>query len=97
MPSGKHKSRSMRRVFVRTPGSKTVIHYKPRKPSKAHCAGCKRVLAGVPHQGVAAMRTLPKTMKRPERPYGGIYCTVCTRRILQVKARNTQGNNGGAQ
>ncbi len=92
MPAGKHKSRSMRRVFVRTPGSRTVVQYKPRKPSKAHCAGCGRMLAGVPNVGVATMRTLPTTQKRPERPYGGMYCTVCTRRILQVKARS-----GGAQ
>ncbi len=92
MPAGKHKSRSLRRIYVRTPGSKTVIHYRQRKPSKAHCTGCYRVLTGVPNLGVAKMRALPKTQKRPERPYGGMYCTVCTRRILQVKARA-----GGAQ
>jgi large subunit ribosomal protein L34e len=87
MPTGKHKSRSLRRIFVRTPGSKTVVHYKQRKPAKAHCTGCYRVLAGVPQATTAVMRSLPKTQKRPERPYGGMYCTVCTRRILQVKAR----------
>ena len=30
MPSGKHKSRTLRRVFVKTPGKKLVVHYRKR-------------------------------------------------------------------
>ena len=85
-----HKSRTLRRVFVRTPGSKTVIHYRKRKPSKAICGNCKTQLAGVPRERPYKMANLPKTAKRPERPYGGVLCSACTRKLLQQKARQTK-------
>ncbi|MCP3681159.1 MAG: 50S ribosomal protein L34e [bacterium] len=85
MPSGKHKSRSMRRVFVRTPGSKNVLHYKPRKPKQASCASCGSKLAGVPRKSL--MKNIPKTAKRPTRPYGGVLCTKCTRKKIKEDAR----------
>jgi len=87
MPSGKHKSRTLRRVFVKTPGSKTVIHYRKRKTSKAVCASCKKQLAGVPREFPAKMTNMPKTAKRPERPYGGKLCSACTRKLFQQQAR----------
>ena len=34
MPSGKHKSRTMRRVHVKTPGNRNIVQYKKREPSK---------------------------------------------------------------
>jgi len=88
MPSGRHKSRTYRRVFVRTPGSKTVLQHRLRKPSKAICGKCHNQLAGVPRERPVKMRTLPKTAKRPERPYGGALCSKCTRITLVAKARS---------
>ena len=82
-----YKSRRLRRVFVKTPGGKTVLHYRQRKPSKAVCAGCKKQLAGVPRQISSKMANMPKTAKRPQRPYGGVLCSACTRRLLINKVR----------
>jgi len=82
-----HKSRTLRRVFVKTPGGKTTLHYRKRKPSKAICADCKKQLAGVPRERPTKMMNLPKSAKRPERPYGGVLCSPCTRKLLQQKAR----------
>ncbi|MBN2112437.1 50S ribosomal protein L34e [Candidatus Woesearchaeota archaeon] len=87
MVSGKHKSRSMRRVFRRTPGGKTVMAFKKRKPSKAKCAGCGKVLPGVPRERPHKMQNMPKTAKRPQRPYGGVLCSSCTRKKIIEKAR----------
>jgi large subunit ribosomal protein L34e len=87
MVSGKHKSRSMRRVFRRTPGGKTVMAFKKRKPSKAKCAGCGKQLAGIPRERPRKMQNMPKTAKRPDRPYGGILCAPCTRKKILEKAR----------
>lgn len=87
MPSGKHKSSHYRKVFVKTPGSKTVIHYRERKPSKAICGHCKKQLAGVPRERSAKMANLPKTSKRPERPYGGVLCSSCMRKLMQQQVR----------
>ena len=87
MPAGKHKSGRFRKIFVRTPGSRTVVHFRERKPSKAVCGNCKKQLAGVPRERPAKFNKLPKTAKRPERPYGGNLCSKCTRVLIKNKAR----------
>lgn len=87
MPAGKHKSRRYRRIFVRTPGSKVKIHYRERKPQRAHCATCGKPLSGVPRERSNKMSNFAKTAKRPERPYGGVYCSACTRVMFRQRVR----------
>ena len=72
---------------MKTPGGKTVLHYRRRKPAKAHCAQCRKVLAGVPSQLPRIMMNMPKTSKRPERPYGGKLCSACTRLLIKEQVR----------
>jgi large subunit ribosomal protein L34e len=81
MPRGKEKSKSKRKVFVRVI-SQTKIHYKQRKPNKKICGNCGKVLHGVPHLTQTKFKNLPKTKKRPERPYGGVLCSACMRKKL---------------
>jgi len=86
MVSGKLKSRTLRRVKIRTPnGTKTV--YKHRKPSKPICGKCGVNLKGVPRARKSEIVNMPKTAKRPERPYGGVLCSKCTRALLKEKIR----------
>jgi large subunit ribosomal protein L34e len=87
MVSGKFKSRTLRRVKVKTP-SKTKIVYKVRKPSKAKCSKCGKSLSGVPRATKSELASMPKTQKRPERPYGGVLCSKCTRALLKEKANS---------
>ena len=87
MVSGRHKSRSMRKVFRRIPGGDTVTAYKKRKPSKAKCSGCGKVLPGVPRERPRKMQNMPKTAKRPERPYGGVLCSACSRKKIIAESR----------
>ena len=87
MPRGMFKSGRLRKIFVRTPGSKTVVHYRQRKPSKAKCANCAKPLPGVPRELSGKMRNMPKTAKRPERPYGGVLCSICMRNHVKQQAR----------
>ncbi len=82
-----YKSRTLRRVYRKTPSSRVVIHYKKRKPKKARCAGCGALLKGVIRERPYKMQNIPKTRKRPERPYGGCYCSKCMRKIFIEKAR----------
>jgi large subunit ribosomal protein L34e len=74
-------------VFRRTPGSRTVKQYKKRKPSKATCAICGKILIGVPRERPYKMQRMQKSKKRPERPYGGVLCSACTRRKIIAQAR----------
>lgn len=87
MVEGAKRSRTFRRVKVKTPGGNTKIHYRRRKPAKAKCAGCGKVLAGVARALPIQIKNTPKTKKRPERPYGGVLCTRCTRNKIKQKAR----------
>ncbi|MAF99162.1 MAG: 50S ribosomal protein L34e [Nanoarchaeota archaeon] len=87
MPSGRHKSKTFRKVFVRTPGGNTAVHHRRRKPSKAHCASCKTQLAGVPRELPSQLKKIPKTQRRPERPFGGQLCSGCMRTKIKSQVR----------
>lgn len=88
MTSPRFRSRTYRRVFIKVPGNKVNIHYKKRKPSKAQCGNCGISLAGVPRGRPLRIRNLPKTMKRPERPYGGVLCSSCMRNKIKEIIRS---------
>jgi len=90
MVSGKFKSRSLRRVKVTTPGNRNKIVYKQRKPSQAKCAACGAILSGVPRATKSEITNMPKTAKRPERPFGGFLCSKCLRVTMKDKARNLE-------
>jgi large subunit ribosomal protein L34e len=77
------RSRSIKKIRVRTPGKRTVIHFERKKPSVAKCAICKKPLYGVPRANPSGMRKLPKSSRRPERPYGGNLCSKCMRSLLK--------------
>lgn len=87
MPQGRYKSRTFRRIHVKTPGGRLTMHYEKRKPSPHKCAGCGAILAGIPRARPYKMATMPKTKKRPERMFGGYYCPRCLRKHLIAKAR----------
>ncbi len=87
MVAPRYRSRSKRRVFVKTPGNRVTIHYVKRKPSKAICGKCGALLKGVPRQFPNEMKNMPLSFKRPERPYGGVLCSKCTKELFKAKAR----------
>ncbi len=82
-----YKSRSLRRVYRKTPSNKVVVNYKKRKPKKKRCAGCGALLKGVARERPYKMMKMPKTKKKVQRPYGGYYCSKCMRKVLIEKAR----------
>ncbi|MEK6951258.1 MAG: 50S ribosomal protein L34e [Nanoarchaeota archaeon] len=88
-----YKSGRFRRVYVKTPGGRTALHYRESKPTRAHCGQCGRALAGVPRERPVILRRIPKSSRRPERPYGGVLCSACMRLLFQAKARSA-GNEG---
>jgi len=87
LPRPAYRTRSKRRVYVRTPGGRLNIHYTPRRPGPARCAICGKPLNGVPRLRPVELRKLAKTEKRPERLYGGVVCSSCLARLLRESAR----------
>ena len=87
MPTPRLRSRSLRKVYRKVPGGRVSIHYKKRKPKAATCGSCGAILKGVPRELPFRMRSMAKTKKRPERPYGGVLCSRCMRQSIISKVR----------
>ena len=77
----------MVKIRVRTPSGKVVTKIEEARPSFAKCASCGKPLHGIPRLIPAKMRKLPKTKRRPERPYGGYLCSECSREMFREKTR----------
>ncbi len=86
MVAPNRRTRTYRRIYAKTPGGHVVLHYGRRKPGKAQCASCEKFLAGVPHGLPYKVRRLPKTARRPERPFGGNLCGACMRSMMVDRA-----------
>ncbi len=87
MVAPRYRSRSKKRRQVRTPGGKTVTHYKRKKPKRHHCGRCGKPLPGVPNYIPSEMRKLNKSKKIPDRPYAGVLCNECVERLFRYKTR----------
>ncbi|MEM2874022.1 MAG: hypothetical protein QW063_01000 [Candidatus Nanoarchaeia archaeon] len=79
--------RGIRRTQRKTPGNRTVVHYKKKAPGKALCAICKNYLHGLPRGLPVKIRRLSKTDRTVQRPFGANLCSPCTREILIWRAR----------
>ncbi len=88
MPAPRFRSRTFRRIHKRVPGGQTKLVYERRKPKKAHCASCGKVLHGIPRELPYKMKNLAKTKKRPQRFYGGVLCSYCTKELIKQKIRS---------
>jgi large subunit ribosomal protein L34e len=82
------RTRSVKKRRVRTPGNRLVTHYKMEKTKVAKCNVCKKPLHGVPRLIPSEMRKLPKSSRRPERPYGGNICSECMRKVFRKVVSN---------
>lgn len=81
------RSRSKKKVQRRTPGGRTVTHYKKKKPAKQKCGRCGRLLSGVPNTIPSEVRKLSKSERVPTRPYAGVLCAKCVEDLVRYTTR----------
>ena len=86
MPSPKHRSRSLRRIFVKT-ASKINMHYRKRKPAKPKCPECGGIIKGGVRVRATKLKAILKTKKMPSRKFAN-FCSSCSRKKLIETARN---------
>lgn len=86
MPRPGLRTSRFRRIVRKIPGGALVIHYKKKKPSKAKCGSCGKPLSGVKRDIPSRIKAIPKSRKRPGRPYGGKLCSRCSREAVKAKA-----------
>ncbi|MEM0015582.1 MAG: 50S ribosomal protein L34e [Saccharolobus sp.] len=84
MPRPALRSRSLRKISVRLPGGRNVIHYEKKKNGKAKCALCKKPLHGT---RTNKLYKYSKVEKRPERPFGGYLCPKCLTQLIKASIR----------
>ncbi len=85
MPRPALRSRSLRRIRRKIPSGRHVIHYSKKETGKPVCSSCKKPLHGVPRGRQTKIKKLPKSKKRPARPYGGNLCSSCLRTKIKEK------------
>ncbi len=91
MVAGKFKSGRFRKVFVRTPGNKTVVQYRKKNPKIARCPQTGQPLLGIPRLLPSKVGSVAKTKRCPSRPYGGNVSSKAMRTM--IKQRVIKSNN----
>jgi large subunit ribosomal protein L34e len=83
MPRPAQRSRTLRRIKVRTPGGRTVTRYEKRAKGVPKCP-----VTGLP-LGSMNMRVyrFGVSIKAPRRPYGGVYSHKVLARALRLAVR----------
>ena len=94
MVAPRFRSRRLIRKNIRIPGGSVVLRYKRRKPGKPQCSMCGEYLKGVGRGIISKIGKLSKTERRPERPYGGVFCSKCMRKVMIDKAKKLVAENG---
>ena len=85
----KTKSRTFARISKKTVrGTKRV--YIRKKPSLGTCPVTGEKLKGVPRELPVKMRNMPKSQKRPSRPFGGVLSSKAARDEIKSRARKLE-------
>ncbi len=85
MSEAKTKSRNFRKVCVRTvKGSKDA--FKRKKPKIGSCSATGESLKGVMRALPGDLKGVPRSARRPSRPFGGVLSSRASR--LEIKRRN---------
>jgi large subunit ribosomal protein L34e len=83
--------KGLRRIARKTPGGRVVIHYVKKSPGKPKCAICGAVLHGLKRGTPKQIKSLSKTERTIQRPFGGMLCSSCTRDVLKLRVRLANG------
>lgn len=86
MPSPKHRSSKLRKLFVKT-ASRIKVHYSRRKPKISRCPECGNILKGIVRARATKLKVFSKTEKTPSRKFTNL-CSQCSRKKLIERARN---------
>lgn len=73
--------------FVKTPGGRSKVQIRKVAAKPARCGMCGAILAGVPRARPPELSKIPRSSRRPNRPYGGNLCPSCSRRVIKELAR----------
>jgi len=79
------RTRTKKKIKVVTPGGRTVVHIKKKKPAYHKCGVCGAKLNRA-KLNPTQLKKLPKVRRRPERPLPHL-CPRCMREELKRRVR----------
>ncbi|MBN2202577.1 MAG: 50S ribosomal protein L34e [Candidatus Aenigmarchaeota archaeon] len=74
-------NKSQRKICRKASGGRTVVHIKKKKPEHVLCYVCGAKLNRAKLTG-SQIKKLPKTKRRPQRPYPEL-CSKCMRKKIK--------------
>ena len=83
MKNRNYKSRSLKKIKKKTPGTDVSIHFRRRNPKGTFCGISGDILHGISRKRPGRFNTLSKTKKRPNRKFGGTYSHKVVRNRLE--------------
>lgn len=83
MPRPGLRSKAQARKKLKTPGNRNATHYWRKKPSKAHCAVCKKPLQSIPRLRPSDMKKTNLASRRANRIESGRYCAKCLQILIK--------------
>ncbi|MFW5746594.1 MAG: hypothetical protein ACOCWQ_03515 [Nanoarchaeota archaeon] len=81
------KSKTTRKVFVRTPGGKAKVMLKPKSGKQARCPVTNQKLAGTPKARPRKLKGSSRSVKKPSRLFGGMLSSWAARREIIRRVR----------
>lgn len=81
----KPRTKSYRSTKVKLPGGRVTIHYKKKSPSSPKDPYTHERLHGVPRLTSNELKKLPKSKRRPNRPYGGVLSSASLKNLIFEK------------
>ena len=91
--SVKKSDRTSKKRRYTSPGGSRRLAYHKKKTVKLYCRACGKELLGVPTN----MRGKSKSERVPNRPYAGVYCSSCTRKVIKEGVMNKIKQLGDAK
>jgi len=88
MVAGNKKSRKVKRTQVVTPGNNSAVRYRKKKAKFAKCQLTGEKLNGVPRVTKSKLAKLPRSQRRPTRPFGGVLSPAAMKRVLIERVRD---------
>ncbi len=90
------RTRSKKKTKVRTPGGKTVTHFKRPRANRARSAISGTQLSGVATGTATQLKNMNKSSKVPSRPYAGVLAPQELDNLIRYLAR-TEAKYGSEQ
>jgi large subunit ribosomal protein L34e len=86
------RTRSTKKVKVRTPGGRTVTHYRAEKAQRSTCGRCGTHLSGMATGTSTEVSSKSASSKAPARPYAGVLCSDCLDTLIRYVTRQEVKN-----